>query len=72
MPHGWQRGPRPTFTEVHGYGYPLCLTYLPDPDIAFLGALHRGRAGVSMPSGACKAAGLSIVPMGTSPSTRPG
>jgi hypothetical protein len=32
-----------TFTDVHGYRYPFCLTTLPDPDIAFLEALYRGR-----------------------------
>ena len=36
-------GAQLTFTDGHGYHDPLCLTNLPDPGIAFVEALYRGR-----------------------------
>jgi hypothetical protein len=43
-------GAQLTFTDVHGYRYPLGLTHLADPDIAFLEALYRVAAAVNQAS----------------------
>ena len=51
-----------TFTDVHGYRYQLCLTDLPDPDIAFLEALYRGRGRCEQVIRDLKATGLAHLP----------
>jgi len=55
-------GAQLTFTDVHGYRYQLCLTNLPDPDIAFLEALYRGRGRCEQVIRDLKATGLAHLP----------
>lgn len=51
-----------TFTDLHGYRYQLCLISLPDPDIAFLEALYRGRGRCGQVIRDLKATGLAHLP----------
>ncbi len=55
-------GAQLTFTALHGYRYQLCLTNLPDPDIAFLEALYRGRGRCEQVVRDLKATGLAHLP----------
>ncbi len=55
-------GAQLTFTDLHGYRYQLCLTNLPDPDIAFLEALYRGRGRCEQVIRDLKATGLAHLP----------
>ena len=50
------------FTDIHGYRYQLTLTNLPDPDIAFLEALYRGRGRCEQVIRDLKATGLAHLP----------
>lgn len=73
--HGWPPGrrvivrreiPHPgaqwPFTDVHGYRYPVCLTNLDTPDVAFLEALYRGRGRCEQAIRDLKATGLTHLP----------
>ena len=51
-----------TFTNVPGYRVQLGLTYFPDPDIAFLEALYRGRGRCEPVIRDLKATGLAHLP----------
>ena len=55
-------GAQVTFTDVHGYRYPLTLTNHPSPDGPFLEALHRGRGRCEQASRDLKATGLAHLP----------
>ena len=55
-------GAQLTFTDVHGYRYQLTLTNLPDPDMAFLEALSRGRGRCEQVIRDLKATGLAHLP----------
>jgi len=61
-----REGPHPgaprTFTDVHGYRYPLGLTNLADPDIACLEALDRGRGRCEQVIRALKDTGWAPLP----------
>ena len=50
------------FTDVHGYRYPVCLTNLDTPDIAFLEALYRGCRRCGQAIRDLKATGLTHLP----------
>ena|SRR5579875_1206468 len=58
----WHPGAPLTFTDVHGYRSPRCLTHLPDPDIAFLDALYRGRGRCEQVIRGFNATGLAHLP----------
>ena len=59
MPHP---GAPLTFTDVRGYRYQLTLTNHPNPDVAFLEALHRGRGRCEQAIRDLKATGLAHLP----------
>ncbi|MGC8487671.1 MAG: IS1380 family transposase, partial [Clostridia bacterium] len=59
LPH---RGAQLTFTDVHGYRYPLCLTNLPDADLPYLEALYRGWGRCEQTIRDLKATGLAHLP----------
>jgi pyrroloquinoline quinone biosynthesis protein B len=55
-------GAQLAFTDIHGYRYQLTLTNLPDPDIAVVEALHRGRGRCEPVIRDLKATGLAPLP----------
>lgn len=50
------------FTDIDGHRYQVCLTDLPEPDIAFLEALYRGRGRVEQRIRDAKDTGLAHLP----------
>ena len=55
-------GAQLTFTDVDGHRYQVFVTDLPDPDIAYLEALYRGRGRVERQICDTKATGLTNLP----------
>jgi hypothetical protein len=55
-------GAQLTFTDIDGHRYQLFVTDLPDPDIAYLEALYRGRGRVERQICDTKATGLTNLP----------
>ena len=66
-------GAQLTFTDIDGHRFLVFITDLPDPDIAYLEALHRGRAaGPNSGSGTPRPPACATCRRKASPSTPPG
>jgi hypothetical protein len=55
-------GAQLTFTDIDGHRFQVFITDLPDPDIAYLEALHRGRGRTEQRIRDAKATGLRNLP----------